>query len=194
MQLILQTANVTADAKNCSYPNKVTVTNASELQEEVKMDHVCAKYKNNYRSIDNFLKSNVVVMDLDNDHTDDPDEWITAEKLEELLPDISYAVAPSRNHMVAKNGKAARPKYHVYFEIEEMTDPYERLANAIILSAVADYRAALKKVKRNPKSKSAIDEALQIEKFFRSPWYQQLTSVDGEFLIRKLQDEIRQSE
>ena len=112
MQLILQTANVTADAKNCSYPNKVTVTNASELQEAVKMDHVCAKYKNNYRSIDNFLKSNVVVMDLDNDHTDDPDEWITAEKLEELLPDISYAVAPSRNHMVAKNGKAARPKYH----------------------------------------------------------------------------------
>ena len=50
MRLILQTANVTADAKNCSYPNKVTVTNASELQEEVKMDHVCAKYKNNYRS------------------------------------------------------------------------------------------------------------------------------------------------
>ena len=24
MQLILQTANVTADAKNCSYPNKVS--------------------------------------------------------------------------------------------------------------------------------------------------------------------------
>ena len=72
--------------------------------------------------------------------------------------------------------------------------PYERLANAIILSAVVDYRAALKKVKRNPKSKTAIDEALQIEKFFRSSWYQQLTSVDGEFLIRKLQNEIRQSE
>ena len=56
---------------------------------------------------------------------------------------------------------------------------YERLANVIILSAVADYRAALKKVKCNPKSKTEIDEALQIEKFFRSPWYQQLTSVDG---------------
>ena len=55
-------------------------------------------------------------------YSDNPDEWITAEKLEELLPDISYAVAPSRNHMVAKNGKAARPKYHVYSEIEEITD------------------------------------------------------------------------
>ena len=73
-------------------------------------------------------------------------------------------------------------------------DPYERLANAIILSAVSDYRAALKRVKRNQRSKTAIDEALRIEKFFRSPWYQQLTSVDGELLIRRLQDEIRQSE
>ena len=73
-------------------------------------------------------------------------------------------------------------------------DPYERLANAIILNAVADYRAALKKIKRNPKSKAAIDEALQLEKFFGISWYQQLTSVDGKFLIRKLQDEIRQSE
>lgn len=71
---------------------------------------------------------------------------------------------------------------------------YERLANAIILSAVSDYRAALKRVKRNQRIKTAIDEALRIEKFFRSPWYQQLTSVDGELLIRRLQDEIRQSE
>ena len=73
-------------------------------------------------------------------------------------------------------------------------DSYERRANAIILSAVSDYRAALKRVKRNQRSKTAIDEALRIEKFFRSPWYQQLTSVDGELLIRRLQDEIRQSE
>ena len=76
----------------------------------------------------------------------------------------------------------------------QFEDPYETLANAIILNAVADYRAALKKIKCNPKSKAAIDEALQLEKFFGSSWYQQLTSVDGKFLIRKLQDEIRQSE
>lgn len=70
-------------------------------------------------------------------------------------------------------------------------DPYERLANAIILSAVADYRAELKRIKKNPENRLAIDEALQIERFFRSQWYQQLTSVDGEFLISKLQEEIR---
>ena len=70
-------------------------------------------------------------------------------------------------------------------------DPYERLANAIILSAVADYRVELKRIKKNPENRLAIDEALQIERFFRSQWYQQLTSVDGEFLISKLQEEIR---
>lgn len=73
-------------------------------------------------------------------------------------------------------------------------DPYERLANAIILQAVADYRTALKKIKAHPKNRQAIDEALEIERFFRSQWYAQLTSVDGEYLIKRLQDEIRQSQ
>ena len=72
-------------------------------------------------------------------------------------------------------------------------DPYERLANAIILQAVDDYRAALKAVKRNPNDREAMDEALSIERFFRSGWYGTLTSIDGEYLIRRLQEEIRQS-
>ena len=73
-------------------------------------------------------------------------------------------------------------------------DPYERLANAIVLQAVSDYRVALKKIKAHPKNREAISEALEIEKFFRSGWYSQMTDVDGEYLIRRLQDEIRQSE
>lgn len=73
-------------------------------------------------------------------------------------------------------------------------NPYERLANALILQAVSDYRTALKKIKAHPKNRQAINEALEIERFFRSQWYSQLTSVDGEYLIKRLQDEIRQSE
>lgn len=72
-------------------------------------------------------------------------------------------------------------------------DPYERLANAIVIQAAEDYRAALKRIKRNPNNRDAVDEALQIERFFRSGWYQVLTSVDGEYMIRRLQEEIRQS-
>lgn len=72
-------------------------------------------------------------------------------------------------------------------------NPYEKLANAIILQAVSDYRAALRKVKKNPKSRDALDEALQIEKFFRSEWYQVLTSVDGEYLINRFQKEVSET-
>ena len=71
-------------------------------------------------------------------------------------------------------------------------DPYERLANAIILQAVTDYRAALKRIKRKPEDWETIDEAMRVESFFRSGWYSQLTTVDGEYLIRRLQDEVRE--
>ena len=71
-------------------------------------------------------------------------------------------------------------------------DPYEALGNAIILQAVKDYRTALKKVNRNPHNRMALDEALSIEKFFRGPLFSVITSVDPEYLIGKLQDEIRQ--
>lgn len=46
MKLILQTANVLGDERNCYYPNRVEVTSAEELQQAVRMDHVCAEYDN----------------------------------------------------------------------------------------------------------------------------------------------------
>ena len=122
MRLVLQTANVVSDAKNCLYPNRVEAGNAAELQEAIKKDHVCGEYKKKYRSKENFIRSNVAVMDCDNDHSEDPEEWITPEKMEELFGDYSYAIAFSRNHMKVKDGKSARPRFHVYFQIEEITD------------------------------------------------------------------------
>lgn len=122
MQITMFTADCTGQAANCSYPNRRVVSTPEEMREAVRFDHVCAEYKGNYRSIGNFTRSDVVVMDIDNDHTDDPAEWITPKKLDELLPDISYVIAFSRNHMKVKDGKAARPKFHVYFQITETAD------------------------------------------------------------------------
>ena len=122
MFFVLQTANVTADARNCVYPNRKEITSGDELKEAVRFDHVCGEFKKNYRNINNFLKSNVIVMDCDNDHSEDPEDWITFKKLEELFEEIDYAAAPSRNHMKEKDSKAARPKFHVYFPIEETRD------------------------------------------------------------------------
>ena len=39
-----------------------------------------------------------------------------------VFPDVAFGVGYSRNHMKEKNGKAARPKFHVYFPIRPVTD------------------------------------------------------------------------
>ena len=57
-------------------------------------------------------------------------------------------------------------------------DPYEELANAIVLQAVKDYRMA-----KSP------GEIKKLEEFFLSDWYKVLTSLDGTMLIRKLKEE-----
>ena len=69
-------------------------------------------------------------------------------------------------------------------------DPYEELANAIILQAVSDYRKALRQLKRNPDYTKAVLTKYDCERFFRSEWFQALTQVDGPWLMRKLQEEV----
>ncbi len=73
-----------------------------------------------------------------------------------------------------------------------MSDPYENLANSIVLLAVKDYRDALKKLKKWPRNEAAQIMKAEVERFFRSAWYRELTSVDGEYLISKLQAEVEE--
>ena len=57
-------------------------------------------------------------------------------------------------------------------------NPYEELANAIVLQAVKDYRL-----------NDGEQELASIERFFRSGWFNTLTSIDPEMLIAKLRKE-----
>lgn len=70
-------------------------------------------------------------------------------------------------------------------------DPYEELANAIVLQAVKDYRDAVRKLSRGRKNDAAQQTKDECLRFFRSVWFSQLTEVDPEFLIRKLDEEVR---
>lgn len=70
-----------------------------------------------------------------------------------------------------------------------MNDPYEKLAGAIILQAVKDYRTARKKLKKYPKNKDAKLMIEDCEKFFCSDWFAELTSIDDQALLKKLQEE-----
>lgn len=71
-----------------------------------------------------------------------------------------------------------------------MNDPYENLANAIVLSAVTDYREALARCRLHSAKESFQQEREDIERFFRSGWFGVLTKLDPEVLIRKLREEV----
>ncbi|MEF9970181.1 MAG: hypothetical protein RR759_06965, partial [Ruthenibacterium sp.] len=64
-----------------------------------------------------------------------------------------------------------------------MNTPYENLANAIILSAVADYREVLRRWVQHPQKQAYISEKQSLEHFFRSDWFSVLTAIDPEMLI-----------
>ena len=115
MKFTLYTANCTGNEKNILYPNQKVITSEADLKKAVVYDHVCAQYENFARSDANFLLSDVVPMDCDNDHSDDPKDWITPEMLMNSLGDVAFAVTYSRHHMLTKGSKSARPRFHVFF-------------------------------------------------------------------------------
>ena len=78
--------------------------------------------------------------------------------------------------------------------------PYSDLANAIILRAIDDYRRSLERLnyllkepsfngKRIVEIKREIDE---IESFFRSEWYDEMTDISGKDVIKKVRNEVAQ--
>ena len=108
--------------ENCRYPHRADVTDAESLRQAVARDYVCAEYKNSYRSNANFIRSNCLVVEFDNDHSEDPEDWITPEDLRAAFPDVTIGIHYSRHHMKKKNGKPERPKFHAFMEIDEITD------------------------------------------------------------------------
>lgn len=67
-------------------------------------------------------------------------------------------------------------------------DPYENLANAIVIQAVDDYKRALRVLQKDPHSTPAQQRAVSIERFFFSEWCSMLTKVDGGLLVKKVRE------
>ena len=118
----IYSADVIGNPGNCSYPHKHVILDKSSLKAAINHDYVCAEYRNSYRSSDNFIGSDCLPVDCDNDHSENPADWITPEDIMQAFPGVTFAIHYSRFHNREKNGKTARPKFHVLFPIEYCTD------------------------------------------------------------------------
>lgn len=121
--------------KSVSFPIRVDIKDELVFKDLVKYDHVTAEFKGNYRSNDNFLSSEMIVLDLDNDHSNNPSDWIRMEDIEKEFPNVRSIVVSSRNHEKVKGNLSKRPRFHVYFPISKITDnkEYKKLKEEIAL-------------------------------------------------------------
>lgn len=120
-KFILSLTKVRQNPKNIVFADTVEVTSVDELKASCLFDHVGAVLRDGYRSNKDFVTSNVVIMDCDNED-DNPETWVTPEKVAEDLPGVEFAVVPSRHNMLPKGDKEPRPKFHVYFPIRDCAD------------------------------------------------------------------------
>lgn len=142
-------SSVSGQKTNTSYPFEVPVTTEANLAKAAAYDHVCAHFadgQNNrgksikaYRSKKTFLSSNCLPMDCDNTNTNpleadvSESDWKTPKDVRAAFPGVPFYVVYSRNHMKVKNDLPARPRFHVYFPIDEMKNiaAYEKLKAAV---------------------------------------------------------------
>jgi len=69
-------------------------------------------------------------------------------------------------------------------------DPYQKLADAIILRAVNDYRKLQRAYRQNPNDSDIQMRMKELELFFCSKWYAMLTNLNSEHLMRLLNAEV----
>ena len=115
------------DAKKTQYPHAMKVDSCETLAQAVLYDHVCAEFKNNTRSTTNFIQSNCLPMDSDNEPSDKnsadlpPEEWVSPDDVRKAFPGVTFFAVPSRNNMKQKDNSSPRPRYHYYFPIDTVT-------------------------------------------------------------------------
>lgn len=64
---------------NCRYPRQQNIRCTKDLKAAAAFDHVCVAFKDCYRKRENFLSADVLVMDCDNTHSENPADWISME-------------------------------------------------------------------------------------------------------------------
>lgn len=123
--IIVYAANCRKDTSNCLYPKRIEVSDTETAKEAFTLDCVFAQYRDNYRNGSNFLRSNALAFDCDNDHSDMPEEWTTPEDIYFPFAGVPHIIHYSRHHMKQKGDKSPRPLFHVIFLIDPMTSEPE---------------------------------------------------------------------
>ena len=147
---------IRGQGSNTYYPEHTLIESLDDLSKAVQWDHVAGLFKDNHRCDKDFIQADAIVMDCDNDHTNDEAAYFTPELLADRLPGVQFYVAYSRNHMREKQGtkneppRSARPRWHVYFALSETVTNSKRIKELkeLLLVLIPEFDAAAKDTAR----------------------------------------------
>ena len=118
---------ITQQPNNRYYRKQSEIHNLQELLQAVQFDHVAGIFKNNHRANEDFMQADMLMMDCDNDNTDNPAGWLTPEKLHEQLQGVAFYVVYSKSHNKQKGKLSPRPRFHVYFLLSHIINDAEHI-------------------------------------------------------------------
>ena len=132
--ITLYIANCRENQYNTRYPVKREISTLDDLKAAVDFDQVFAEYRDNHRAITDFIRSDCLPFDCDNDHSDAEGDWKTATDVERAFPGVPFYLVYSRHHMRQKGKFGPRPRFHVIFPIDSITDreAYRQLKESVI--------------------------------------------------------------
>lgn len=128
LTLTVHYSNQCGNAQSCLYPYSGTSSEPEELKSLFSHDHTFIEFKDNYRCIDNFRQATIAAFDNDDDHSDDPKDWVDIPDIPKLFPNVPCVISTSRHHMKQKGTRGPRPRYHVMLLISPITSPEEYTA------------------------------------------------------------------
>lgn len=116
------------DKSNKIFPHQMEIKTVDDLRKTVERDHMFSAVKDGIREKGktNFIRSNCFVGDIDNEHSDNPDDWIQPDDISDAFDnDVKFWIVFSRNHMREKGGKSPRPRFHVYCQLSQEITNYD---------------------------------------------------------------------
>lgn len=146
----LSVSNVREHKTNTDFARQVEISSLEDLKQAAQFDHIAGHFKDNKRINKNFISTDCIFMDCDNEGSENPVDWLTPEKLTERLPEVQFYVIYSKSHMVAKKTYSARPRFHVYFVLSETVDKPVRVKELKekLLILVPEFDANAKDISR----------------------------------------------
>ena len=136
-------SNKKEEPQNTFYPNRNEIDTKEKIDPSIfAHDYVGGEFKDHTRSGLNFVKTDCLLIDIDNDHSENPSEWFDKDDVENVLKGVPHVIHYSRNHMADKqvkkdNGtiviKPRRPKMHILIAINETDkkEEYDKLINRL---------------------------------------------------------------